>query len=66
MRDILIRWIGKYEGQIDAYQHILDAVERNEFDKDQILGLCKSMIEQIAPNIERDTKSLNELNGVQV
>ena len=60
MRDILIKWLGKYSGQIDAYQHIHDAIERNDFTAKQVQGLCKSMIKQIEPNITRDELSLKD------
>ena len=65
MKELLIRWIGKHEGQIDAYKHIHDAINRHDFNAKQIQGLCMNMIEQIEPTIEKDKTSLNELTAKQ-
>ena len=63
MRDILIRWLGIYHGQIDAYQHIHDAIGRGIDDADSIKGLCNNMISQIRENEERDQAHLNEIDN---
>ena len=62
MRELLIKWLGIYQGQIDAYEHIRAAIDKYDFDAEQIKSLCGNMIKSVQPNIERDQQKLDELN----
>ena len=62
MRDLLIRWLGIRKGEIGAYQHIVSAIDKHEFNAKQVQSLCRNMIKSIEPLIKEDELKLEKIN----